>query len=303
MGEQLPAVSVIVAAYNSDRFLPGCLDSLKQQSFGDFETIVVNSSPETRTAEVMSAYPEVRFFQSPQRLFPHAARNTGVSLARGRLFAFTDADCQADPNWLAELVAAYAAGHEIVGGCIDSRAERLVSRAIYVLKYSPYQRGLPAGPIPMAATGSLLVSRRVLELVGGFDGSIFCGDALLSWQARAAGFLPWFQPQAIVTDQDELYRWRFLAERFTRGREYGRIRAVFENWSRLRQLLRICATPLALGSALLTIGRHCQRGSRLGDFLKTFPFLCVAQGAWCLGEAFGYQLTSSQDDAGSQSRG
>ena len=302
MNEHPPTVSVIVAAYNSDRFLSSCLDSLKQQSFGDFETIVVNSSPETRTAEVMSAYPDVTFFQSPQRLFPHAARNTGVSLARGRLFAFTDADCQADPNWLAELVSAYSAGHEIVGGCIDSRAEPLLSRAIYILKYSPYQRGHPAGPIRLAATGSLLVSRRVFELVGGFDGSIFCGDALFSWQAHAAGFSPWFQPQAIATDQDELYRWRFLEERFQRGREYGRVRAVFENWSQLRQLVRIGATPLALGAALLAIGRHCQRGSRLGDFLKAFPFLVVAQGAWCLGEAFGYQLSSTRGDADRQSQ-
>jgi CDP-glycerol glycerophosphotransferase len=40
-----PAVSVIVAAYNSEDFLPRCLDSLENQTFRDFETIVVNSSP------------------------------------------------------------------------------------------------------------------------------------------------------------------------------------------------------------------------------------------------------------------
>lgn len=293
MHEHVPAVSVIVAAYNSADFLPRCLESLKQQSFRDFETIVVNSSQETRTAEIMSAYREARLFQSPRRLFPHAARNAGASHARGRLLAFTDADCQADPRWLAELVATHASGHEIIGGCIDSGAGTLVSRAIYVLKYSPYQRGQPAGPIRLAATGSLLVSRRVFDAVDGFDGSIFCGDAVLSWQASAAGFSPWFQPRAIVTDQDEHYRRGFLTERFQRGWEYGRVRARFENWSRSRRLLRICGTPLALGSALLTMGRYCWRGSRWRDFVIGFPFLVPAQGAWCLGEAFGYASTWS----------
>lgn len=296
MREHLPAVSVIVAAYNSADFLARCLDSLNQQTFRDFETIVVNSSQETRTAEIMSAYPEARLCQSPQRLFPHAARNVGVSRSRGRLLAFTDADCQADPDWLAELVAAHAAGHEIVGGCIDSRAEAAISRAIYVLKYAPYQRGRSGGPIRLAATGSLLVSRRLFEMVGGFDGSIFCGDALLSWQASAAGFPPWFEPRAIVTDQDEHYRRGFLAERFRRGREYGRVRAGFENWSRFRRLLRICGTPLALVAAMLTMGRYCRRGSRWRDFLVGFPFLAVGQGAWCLGEACGYAWPLSSGD-------
>ena len=301
MNDRHPVVSVIVAAYNSASHLTRCLDSLQQQTYRDFETIVVNSSQETRTAEVVSAYPEVQFLQIPHRLFPHAARNAGVSLARGQLLAFTDADCQADPDWLAQLVATHAAGHEIIGGCIDSRAESWVSRAIYVLKYAPYQRSRPAGPINLAATGSLLVSRRVFDTVGGFDGAFFCGDALFSWRARAAGFPPWFQPDAVVVDLDEQYRSGFLAERFRRGCEYGRVWAEFENWSRPRRCARVCGTPLALGSALVAIGRHCLKGSRLDTFLIGFPFLALAQGFWCVGEACGYASPWFRGDPGGHS--
>jgi len=283
-----PAVSVIVAAYNSADFLKRCLDSLENQTFRDFEIIVINSSPEHRTAEVVSKFPFVRFFQSPDRLLPHAARNAGMKMARGSLFAFTDADCVADPHWLAELVAAHSAGHEIVAGSIDSQASAWISRAIYLLKYSPYLRGKPAGPIGLAATGSLLLSRKVWDAAGPFDGSIFAGDALLSWKARRAGFPPWFEPKAIVVDQDEKYRQGFFSERFQRGREFGKVRADFENWSAVQRALRFLFTPLALLSALQAIAQECHSGNRLGDFVATLPFLLMAQTAWCLGEAVGY---------------
>jgi glycosyltransferase involved in cell wall biosynthesis len=283
-----PAVSVIVAAYYSAEFLPRCLQSLAAQTFDDFETIVVNSSPEHRTAEVASKFPVVRFFQSPDRLLPHAARNAGMKMARGSLFAFTDADCQADPHWLAELVAAHSAEHEIVAGCIDSHALSWVSQAIYLLKYSPYLRGKPAGPIGLAATGSLLVSQKVWKLAGPFDGSIFAGDALFSWRARAAGFPPWFEPKAIVVDQDEKYRRGFFSERFQRGREFGQVRADFENWSAVQRALRFLFTPLALLAALQAIAMECHSGKRLGDFVASLPLLVLAQTAWCLGEATGY---------------
>ena len=283
-----PAVSVIVAAYNSEDFLPRCLDSLENQTFRDFETIVVNSSPENRTIDVVSKFPAVRFHQHPTRLLPHAARNVGASMARGSLFAFTDADCQADPHWLAELVAAHSAGHEIVAGCIDSHALSWVSQAIYLLKYSPYLRGKPAGHIGLAATGSLLVSQKVWKLAGPFDGSIFAGDALFSWRARAAGFPPWFEPKAIVDDQDKKYRRGFFSERFRRGREFGSVRAGFEKWGHAWRIVRFLAMPVALIFALAAIGRECLYGKRLRAFIECLPLLFLVQTAWCMGEAVGY---------------
>lgn len=287
--ESNPCVSVIVAAYNSADFLSRCLEALQAQTFRDFETLVVNSSQENRTAEIVARFPGVRFFQSPERLFPHAARNVGAAMAKGKLFAFTDADCQADPHWLEELLAAHASGHEVLGGCIDSKARSRISRGIHILKYSSYLRGTPTGPLGIAATGNLLASRKAWELIGPFDGSIFSGDTLFSWKARAAGFAPWFAPKAIVTDQDEKHRRGFLSERFERGREFGCVRAQFENWTRPRLLVRIALTPLAPLSAVARIAGECRRAGRLGDFVATLPFQTAAQIAWCIGEAMGYR--------------
>jgi glycosyltransferase involved in cell wall biosynthesis len=283
-----PQVSVIVAAYNSADFLNPCLESLERQRFRDFETIVVNSSAEDRTAAVVARFPGVRFFQSPERLFPHAARNVGVSLAKGDLLVFTDADCCADSNWLAELVTTHTDGHPVVGGCIDSSARSRISKGIYILKYSPYLRGNVAGRIEIAATGSMLVSRHAWNQAGPFDGSIFCGDALLSWKARQAGFMPWFSPTAIVTDQDEQYRAGFLLERLRRGKEFGRVRAGFEKWRPLHLFVRAVLAPVAVLGALARRANECRLGGRLADFVATLPFQIAAQAAWCFGESLGY---------------
>lgn len=301
MNDTRPTVSVIIAAYHSARFLPRCLTSIESQTFRDFETILVNSSPETETAAVAAGFPTVRFVQSPVRLLPHAARNAGVTLARGSLLVFTDADCEVDRGWLAALVASYAAGHGIVGGCIDSKAVTMLSRGIHILKYAPYLRDTPAGPIPLAATGNLLVSRDVWAAAGPFDGSIFCGDALLSWRAREAGFEPWYEPKAIVVDQDEQYRRGFLVERFRRGREFGRVRAAHERWGPLRRCLAFVAAPLAASSAVAKTGRACLRGGAFAAFLATLPFQYACQLAWCTGEALGY-ASGTADDRGETRR-
>lgn len=292
-GHRRPLVSVIIAAYHSAAFLPRCLASIESQTFRDFETILVNSSPDTEAAAIAAAFPSVCFFQSPERLFPHAARNVGVSRARGSLLVFTDADCEADPGWLAALVAVHDAGRDIIGGCIDSKATRNVSSGIHLLKYSPYLRGKPAGPIPIAATANLMASRTVWEVAGPFDGSIFCGDAMFSWKAREAGFAPWYEPAAIVIDQDEHYRKGFFTERFRRGREFGRVRADYERWGTIRRGIGIVSVPLATVSALAKTGRECLRSGRFAAFVATFPFQVTAHAAWCAGEALGYAATTN----------
>ena len=113
-------VSVIIAAYHSDAVIEGCLEALRSQTINDFEVIVVNSSPEDRTRQLVTAhFPEVRFLESMTRLFPHAARNQGVQVAGASLLVFTDADCRGAPDWLERLLEAQIAGHEVVCGSIE----------------------------------------------------------------------------------------------------------------------------------------------------------------------------------------
>ena len=101
-----PAISVIVPAYNTEAFLPRCLDSLLAQAFPDFEAILVDDGSTDRTLSVLQAYAG-RFAacavvtQENQGL--SAARNAGIQASRGRYIAFVDSDDWVAPTFLETL--------------------------------------------------------------------------------------------------------------------------------------------------------------------------------------------------------
>ena len=72
----MPRVSIVIPAYFSNDTVAQTLAALRAQTYRDFEVVIVNSSPETTTQELIRGqFPEVNFEQSPTRLLPHAARN------------------------------------------------------------------------------------------------------------------------------------------------------------------------------------------------------------------------------------
>lgn len=289
-----PLVSVIVAAYHSAEFLPACLHALENQTFRNFETIIVNSSPEHRTAEVVARFPFAKLLQSNQRLLPHAAMNAGATEAKGSLLVFTAADTKADPDWLSALIASHESGHHVIGGSIDSDATSCMSRGMQIAKYSPLLRGRPSGPVYIAASGNMLVSREAWKAVGPFDGSIYCGDVLLTWKARRLGLAPWHESEAVVFDTDGVFRLNFLTGRFQRGKEFGQMRATFEQFDVARRLLCIFYTPVAIVTQIAETGRICLEAGRFADFLVTLALQVASRMAWCIGEAVGYSIRPSQ---------
>lgn len=92
-----PAVSVIIPAYNAQKYIAATLDSVVAQSFRDFEVLVIDDCSTDSTAERVQAYcaqdSRVRLITLPQnRGAPAGPRNIGVREAHGEWVAFLDAD-------------------------------------------------------------------------------------------------------------------------------------------------------------------------------------------------------------------
>lgn len=105
--DKIPFVSVIVPVFNDAARLKLCLNALEHQTYpiDRYEVIVIDngSDPGEQIAQVVAAYAQARV---AQELTPgsYAARNKGISIAKGEVIAFTDADCIPAPNWIKQGV-------------------------------------------------------------------------------------------------------------------------------------------------------------------------------------------------------
>lgn len=97
-------ISVIIPAYNADKFIRGCIESVQAQSFSDAEIIVVDDGSTDATAETVKALAEthenLRLVQHPENRGLFSARITGVEASAGEYIAFVDADDKITCDWL-----------------------------------------------------------------------------------------------------------------------------------------------------------------------------------------------------------
>lgn len=102
-------ISVIVPAYNAEKYLENTIKSILNQSFEDFEVILVDDGSVDKTPEIMAAYAaqdkRVRVISQPNKKLP-GARNAGMDAAVGKYLYFADADDILHPQILAFLYQA-----------------------------------------------------------------------------------------------------------------------------------------------------------------------------------------------------
>jgi glycosyltransferase involved in cell wall biosynthesis len=121
---QAPAVSIVIGAYNAQRYLGQTLDTLLAQTFGDFELIVVNDGSTDHTADILADY-EHKDKRIVPISIPHAgiveAANAGLRAAKAELVARADSDDLYPADRL-EKQARYLAAHPqcaVVGGRVQ----------------------------------------------------------------------------------------------------------------------------------------------------------------------------------------
>jgi glycosyltransferase involved in cell wall biosynthesis len=191
----MPAVSVIMPAYNAGAYLPTAVDSVLRQTFADLELVIVDDGSSDPTPEIARAYAKrdarVRVLRQPHA-GPGPARNAAFRAAAGRLFAFLDSDDEWDDTFLAEHVAVLSARPDVDvvignarnrGGARHGRPARLVRGD-----------GLPITLAEILADETSLFimvvfRREVVEAVGGFDPAMFTNEEYEMWiRAALAGF-------------------------------------------------------------------------------------------------------------------
>lgn len=100
-------VSVIVPVYNAEAYLPRCIESIISQTYSELEIILVNDGSPDKSGEICQSYEvkdkRIRYIKQ-KNSGAGGARNTGLSLAKGKYILFVDADDWLDVNAVATFL-------------------------------------------------------------------------------------------------------------------------------------------------------------------------------------------------------
>jgi glycosyltransferase involved in cell wall biosynthesis len=191
----MPAVSVIVPAFNVAVYIGAALDSALAQTYRDFEIVVVDDGSTDETAAIVVSRQaqdnRIRLVRQPNGGLS-SARNPALTAARGEFLALLDGDDLWHPRFLEEQLAIFGRRDDV----------SLVTGNAFFLG-GPHD-GEPVRPVPDKRTEPTLASilddeeavfimtvfrRHVFETVGGFDENLRTNEDYDFWlRAAAAGF-------------------------------------------------------------------------------------------------------------------
>jgi glycosyltransferase involved in cell wall biosynthesis len=175
-----PRISVIVPAYNSERYLGEALQSVLSQTRRPFEVIVVDDGSSDGTPSVASSFgDDVHYVRQPNGGIG-AARNHGVDLAAGDYIAFLDADDVWEPDKLERQLAALE--EEPQPDLVFGLVRQFVSPELPAEAKARLR--CPDHSQPGYFAGAMLVSRAIFERVGPFATDLHVGE-FIDWMARA----------------------------------------------------------------------------------------------------------------------
>jgi lipopolysaccharide/colanic/teichoic acid biosynthesis glycosyltransferase/glycosyltransferase involved in cell wall biosynthesis len=195
-------ISVIIPAHNATATITECLEALARQTMprDQYEVIVVDDGSVDETA-VLAANCGATVIRHEQKRGAAAARNSGIQAARGEIVCFTDADCQPDRDWLAQISRPLCQQPEVTGskGIYGSRQGQLVARFVQIEYEDKYDLLHGQEYIDFIDTYSAAYRRDVLLANNGFDENVsYVEDQELSFRLAARGYKMVFQPQARV---------------------------------------------------------------------------------------------------------
>jgi len=223
--EDRPTVSVIIPVKDQPDDIVKCIRALKDLDYprNKFEVIVVDDGSENDVRDMFNPR-DVRIIRQERSLGPAASRNNGAAQARGKIFAFIDADCVAGENWLTEIIPFFrTAGAGAVGGYIDGYYQ-----GKYLDRYEAVSSSLNMGKRLLlegdsdsafyVPTANMLVTRAAFEKTGGFNKKLFLGeDVDFCWRLRKLGYNLLYAPYGAISHKHRNDLWPMLKRRFDYG--------------------------------------------------------------------------------------
>jgi glycosyltransferase involved in cell wall biosynthesis len=264
-------VSVAIIAHNEQQYIAGCIRSLLNQNFMNFELIVVDDCSSDNTGEIVLSFDDqrIRYIRADKQLGYAKARNTSLEFCGGEYVFFTDADCTVKNDWIEQGLRLF-----------DKSDCAAVEGKIYYVSedYIPsYSDGMAAIEKPgHFRTANIAYRKEFIERVGGFDEEYtYCEDRNLALKViQARGVICFnpemivYHPQLTVSIKEFVLTANRIKNKIRLFKEFHDRAGVFWRIVDPRGLVVCLLPPTILGSLLIN------RFDKLNDF-KLLPFLYV----------------------------
>jgi len=173
-------VSVIIPVFNGEKYIREAIDSVLNQTFKDFEVIVIDDGSKDNTLSIIKEYKSKIRWKSQENRGQASATNEGIKMAEGEYIAYLDADDVCMPERL-EVEAEYLDDHLDVGLVYSSYCQmNSVGEVERVVKALPHNNFLLLQK-DYIARSSVVHRKNCLDEVGLFDESITGDDDWDMW--------------------------------------------------------------------------------------------------------------------------
>lgn len=218
-----PKISVVICAYNAARTIEKTLKSLKQQTFNDFEIVVVNDGSTDNTPKIAEKYAGV---VNIRKSGLSAARNAGINSSKAPIVAIIDADIVASRDWL-KIIYAGLKNEVAVTGHTKIPKSSFLGDSISALGYPGgahlgFDRMWPVknGYTIHMSGGNCGFKKNIVKKLGAFNPklTITADDAFLSMKLLKKGYKIKFLPKMVLWHEPRTSLISFIKWHYARGR-------------------------------------------------------------------------------------
>ena len=225
-----PLISIIMPAYNCERFIEAAIRSVMMQTYHNWELIVIDDASTDATFDIvcrmMEKEPRIRGIQNPTNMGAARTRNLGLDLALGEYVAFLDSDDSWNANKLTDQLLCMKNASAAL--CFTSYAivdeNDTFCRSYNVPKEICFEELLKENVI---GCSTVLISKEIVDKYR-FVTDFYHEDYCLWLDILKDGY------RAVGCDK-ELVRWRL----FTRSRSFNKKRSAMNRWKIYRKHLHL----------------------------------------------------------------
>ncbi|EKE01990.1 MAG: family 2 glycosyl transferase, partial [uncultured bacterium] len=203
--QDCPRISVVIPAYNEEKYIARCLRSLVEQSLPSeqVEILLVDNNSTDNTVKIAETFPAVRIINETQP-GAGAARARGWSEAKGDIIASTDADSEVPRHWLRKIMHNFDTRPDLVaisGGYLFYDRDFIVNFIVKIFERSLVALSwFLAGGVMALTAANMAVRREIYLKTPGLDPTLQFGEDLnLAKKLHQYGKLVWLFNNRVKT--------------------------------------------------------------------------------------------------------